>query len=192
MQGQRTRKRELDNPIEILNPFDNLATEENEEADLIKEPITVTIPTFQCEECDKTFSKKTGLSQHERFRHPNIRNAKRIAEKENDIERKRLAKEKIREQAEETEGTLQPKRAVWSEAETKFLIQVEEELQGTKNINIANDEILKSKTAKQISNKRNTLFIRAKTTKEYTSPPPVPLAIPLVEMLKDAICVSGA
>jgi hypothetical protein len=51
---------------------------------------------------------------------------------------------------------------------------VEEELQGTKNINIALDEILKSKTAKQISNKRNMLFIRAKTTKEYTSPPPVP------------------
>lgn len=83
----------IDNPIEILNPFDNLATEENEEADLIQEPIKVTIPTFQCEECDKTFSKKTGLSQHERFRHPNIRNAKRIAEKENDIERKRLARE---------------------------------------------------------------------------------------------------
>ena len=80
---------------------------------------------------------------------------------------------------------------MWSEAETKLLIQVEEELQGTKNINIAIDEILKSKTAKQITNKRNTLFIRAKTTKEYTSPPPVPLAIPLVEMLKDAICVSG-
>jgi hypothetical protein len=112
--------------------FDNLATEENEEADLIQEPIKVTIPTFQCEECDKTFSKKTGLSQHERFRHPNIRNAKRIAEKENDIERKRLAKEKIREQAEETEGTLQPKRAVWLEAETKLLIQLEEELQSTK------------------------------------------------------------
>jgi hypothetical protein len=83
----------IDNPIEILNPFDNLATEENEEADLIQEPIKVTIPTFQCEECDKTFSKKTGPSQHERFRHPNIRNAKRIAEKENDIERKRLARE---------------------------------------------------------------------------------------------------
>ena len=83
----------IDNPIEILNPFDNLATEENEEADLIQEPITVTIPTFQCEECDKTFSKKTGLSQHERFRHHNIRNAKRIAEKESDIERKRLARE---------------------------------------------------------------------------------------------------
>lgn len=72
-----------------------------------------------------------------------------------------------------------------------MLIQLEEELQGTKNINIAIAEILKSKTAKQISNKRNTLFIRAKTTKEYTPPPPVPLAIPLVEMLKDAICVSG-
>ena len=78
---------------------------------------------------------------------------------------------------------------MWSEAEIKFLIQVEEELQGTKNINIAIDEILNSKTAKQISNKRNTLFIRAKTTKEYTPPPP--LGIPLVEMLKDAICVSG-
>jgi hypothetical protein len=81
-----------------------------------------------------------------RFRHPNIRNTKRIAEKENDIERKRLAREKIREQAEETEL-----RAVWSEADTKLLIQLEEELQGTKNINIAIDEILKSKTAKQIS-----------------------------------------
>ena len=54
--------------------------------------------------------------------HRNIRNEKRIAEKENDIERKRLAREKIREKAEETEGTLQPKRAVWLEAETKLLI----------------------------------------------------------------------
>jgi hypothetical protein len=50
---------------------------------------------------------------------------------------------------------------VWSEAETKLLIQVEEELQGTKNINIAIDEILKSKTAKQISNKRNTAIVFA-------------------------------
>lgn len=144
----------------------------------------VTIPTFQSEECDKTFSKKTGLSQHERFRHPNIRNAQRIAGKENDIERKRLAREKIREQAEETEGTLNRNRAVWSEAETKLFIQLEEELQGTKNINIAIAEILKSKTAKQISYKRNTLLSRAKTTKEYTHPPPEPLAIPLVEMLR--------
>ena len=30
----------IDNPIEILNPFDNLATEENEEADLIQEQIS--------------------------------------------------------------------------------------------------------------------------------------------------------
>ena len=80
---------------------------------------------------------------------------------------------------------------MWSEAETKLLIQLEEELQGTKNINIAIAEILKSKTAKQISYKRNTLLSRAKTTKEYTHPPPEPLAIPLVEMLKDAICFSG-
>ena len=73
---------------------------------------------------------------------------------------------------------------MWSEAETKLLIQLEEELQGTKNINIAIVEILKSKTAKQISYKRNTLLSRAKTTKEYTHPPPEPLTIPLVEMLR--------
>jgi hypothetical protein len=83
---------------------------------------------------------------------------------------------------------------VWLEAEIKLLIQLEEELQSTKNINIAVPEILKSKTAKQISYKRNTLLSRAKTAKGYTPPPdqePVPLAISLVQMLKDAICVSG-
>ena len=79
-----------------------------------------------------------------------------------------------------------------------MLIQLEEELQSTKHINIAIPEILKSKTAKQISYKRNTLLSRAKTTKGYTPPPdpepvpiPEPLAISLVQMLKDAICVSG-
>jgi hypothetical protein len=40
---------------------------------------------------------------------------------------------------------------VWSEAETKLLIQVEEELQGTKNINIAIDEILTSVLAMTFS-----------------------------------------
>lgn len=41
-----------------------------------------------------------------------------------------------------------PKRCVWSEAETEILVQLDEELQGTKNINIAIAKILQSKTAK--------------------------------------------
>ena len=32
------QKGTIDNPIEIPNPFDNLATQEHEEADLIQEP----------------------------------------------------------------------------------------------------------------------------------------------------------
>ena len=34
------QKGTIDNPMEIPNPFDNLATEEHEEADLIQEPIS--------------------------------------------------------------------------------------------------------------------------------------------------------
>lgn len=77
-----------------------------------------------------------------------------------------------------------------SEAETEVLIQLEEERQGTKNINIAIAKILQSKIEKQIFYKRKTLLSRTKITKRYTStldPEPEPLTIPLV----DTICVSG-
>ena len=181
--AEDAQKGTIDNPIEILNPFEDLATEETEEADLVQGQTKV--------------AKKTGLSQHERYRHPNLRNAKRVAGKQNDIERKRLAREKTREQAEETEGTLKPKRTRWSEAETKMLIQLEVELQGSKQINIAIAGILESKTAKQISYKRSMLS-KAKQPKGQTPPLdaepvpiPEPLSVPLVEMLKEAICVDG-
>ena len=181
--AEDAQKGTIDNPIEILNPFEDLATEETEEADLVQGQTKV--------------AKKTGLSQHERYRHPNLRNAKRVAGKQNDIERKRLAREKTREQAEETEGTLKPKRTRWSEAETKMLIQLEVEPQGSKQINIAIAGILESKTAKQISYKRSMLS-KAKQPKGQTPPLdaepvpiPEPLSVPQVEMLKEAICVDG-
>ena len=83
-------------PTESSNPFVSLATESSpedmEEGDLSQRPIQVANLTFQCEECDRSFPTKTGLSQHERARHPNLRNAKRIADREKDIERKRNAR----------------------------------------------------------------------------------------------------
>jgi hypothetical protein len=80
-----------------------------------------------------------------------------------------IAREKTREQAEETEGTQKPKRTRWSEAETKMLIQLEVELQGSKQINVAIAGILESKTAKQISYKRSMLS-KAKQPKGQTPP----------------------
>jgi hypothetical protein len=66
--------------------------EDTEEGDLSQRVIPVTKPTFECKECDRSFPTKTGLSQHERFKHPNLRNANRIAGQEKDIERKRKAR----------------------------------------------------------------------------------------------------
>lgn len=83
---------------------------------------------------------------------------------------------------------------MWSEAETEILTQLEEELQGTKHINIAIAKILQSKIAKQISYKRKTLLSRTKIIKRYTptlDPEPVPVPEPLTIPLVDAICVSG-
>jgi transposase-like protein len=191
--AEDAQKGTRDNPIEILDPYEDLATEETEEADLVQGQTKIATPTFQCEECDKTFSKKTGLSQHERYRHPNLRNAKRVAEKQNDIERKRLAREKTREQAEETEGSLKPKRTRWSEAETKMLLQLEVELQGSKQINVAIAGILESKTAKQIYYKRSMLS-KAKQPKGQTPPldaEPVPIPAQHASFIRNLFCCFG-
>lgn len=90
---------------ENTNPFMSLAAEsspeDTEEGDLSQRAIPVTKPAFECKECDRSFPTKTGLSQHERFKHPNLRNAKRIAGQEKDIERKRKARLDSRKLAED-------------------------------------------------------------------------------------------
>lgn len=91
--------------IESSNPYVSLVTElspeDTEDGDLRQGPTQIANLTFQCEACDISFSTKTGLSQHERIGHPNIRNTKRIADLEKDIERERNAKAKSKELVED-------------------------------------------------------------------------------------------
>jgi hypothetical protein len=138
---------------ENTNPFISLAAEsspeDTEEGDLSQRVIPVTKPTFECKECDRSFPTKTGLSQHERFKHPNLRNANRIAGQEKDIERKRKARLDSRKLAEETGTTYKPKKSQWTEVEIELLVQLEVELSGARFINMAIAERMPGKTNKQ-------------------------------------------
>jgi Flp pilus assembly pilin Flp len=130
------------NLSENTNSFISLAAEsspeDTEEGDLSQRVIPVTKPTFECKECDRSFPTKTGLSQHERFKHPNLRNANRIAGQEKDIERKRKARLDSRKLAEETGTTYKPKKSQWTEVEIELLVQLEVELSGARFINNRN------------------------------------------------------
>ena len=190
---------------ENSNPFISLTTEsgseDTEEGDLSQRTIPVIIPAFQCEECDRSFPTKTGLSQHERFKHANLRNAKRIADHQLDIERKRNARLESTLLAEKTGTKHKPKKALWTEDEIELLVRLEEELSGVKFINKAIAERMPTKTNKQIGTKRKTMrdASKAKTTTAQNSTPalqpvhdtmPTQPHIPLEDMFHKAICIS--
>ena len=191
--------------IENSNPFISLATEsgsvDTEEGDLSQRTVPVIVPTLQCEECDRSFQTKNGLSQHERFTHPNLRNAKRIAVHQLGIERKRNARLESTQLAEKASIGPKPKKALWTEEETELLVRLEEELSGTKNLNIAIAERLPTKTNKQISTKRKYMREMGKskaktTTAQDSTPTPEPTydTMPTqtqVDLFHKAICISN-
>lgn len=193
---------------ENTNPFMSLAAEsspeDTEEGDLSQRAILVTKPAFECKESDRSFPTQTGLSQHERFKHPNLRNAKRIAGQEKDIERKRKARLDSRKLAEETGTTYKPKKSQWTEVEIELLVQLEVELSGARFINMAIAERMPEKTNKQISDKRKSLksqgTSKAKTKKAQNPTPALEPdtiviqsepTIPREDMFNNAICNSG-
>jgi len=100
-------------------------------------------PMLSCSHCELKFSTKSGLSQHERHRHPVVRNAARGAPKP--PRRERAGR-------------------VWSTEEVDCIRRWEVELKYRMDINMEMARRLANgKTAKQVSDKRRLLFSR-KTT----------------------------
>jgi len=102
----------------------------------------------QCSECDYSAASKRGLSQHERHRHPELRNLKRIAQRGEDARRKRTARKLIRP----------PGRGgkLWSAEEDDILERLCIVHQGTRLINmaIAGTGLLPGKTNLHIGERR--------------------------------------
>ncbi|XP_076397910.1 uncharacterized protein LOC143266162 [Megachile rotundata] len=98
------------------------------------------VEQFKCESCQESFASKRGLSQHERHRHPTIRNTKRIENSTTD-NRKNLT----------------ARATVWTKVETELLIKLNERYKDFRQPNAAIRDYLPNKTLKQISDKRRTL-----------------------------------
>ncbi|XP_078051849.1 uncharacterized protein LOC144477995, partial [Augochlora pura] len=97
------------------------------------------IDGLSCPTCGSVFSTKRGLSQHERIRHPVVRNQERIAQ---------------------ASVSARPvnRASVWSKEETETLVRLNEIYKNEKQPNAKIHQILTTKTAKQISDKRRLLF----------------------------------
>lgn len=89
-----------------------------------------------CGECAESFSTKSGLSTHERHKHPDLRNTKR------------------REAAERPPKKQGRALSVWTREETDLLVNLCEQYKDERHINIKIGEHLPNKTRKQISDKR--------------------------------------
>lgn len=97
---------------------------------------TPAVKRFLCEACAESFDTKIGRSQHERHRHPLLRNRKR------------------REAAENPGGQPGRKPSVWTEEETALLIRLNDKFKDERFINVKIAEFMPNKTRKQISDKR--------------------------------------
>ncbi|XP_064366568.1 uncharacterized protein LOC135328147 [Dromaius novaehollandiae] len=102
---------------------------------------------FMCEECNREFKTKSGLSQHKRLVHPLLRNKERI--------------EASRPKGKEIRGM---HKSCWTEEETVLLIELEKKYKNERFVNKLIGEHLPTKTAKQISDKRRQLAAGAKTS----------------------------
>ncbi|CAK9834503.1 Retrovirus-related Pol polyprotein from type-2 retrotransposable element R2DM [Anthophora retusa] len=99
--------------------------------------------TFKCDKCDEMFETKRGVSMHERHRHPEIRNIKRI--------------EALTAQNRNRPGN---RASAWSKEEVGLLTELNERFKHLKQPNVAIREFLPGKTLKQISDKRRLLPVR--------------------------------
>jgi hypothetical protein len=88
-----------------------------------------------CPHCKDSFETVSGLSQHKRSRHPLVRNAERLAP------------------VSLPEKTARPGRS-FSVEEIELMLQLEEDLKGDKRIAMKMAELIETKTARQIRNKR--------------------------------------
>jgi len=123
-----------------------------------------TRPTgeHQCSECILSFTSLSGLSQHERHKHPALRNVKRV-------------KEALR--AKDKPGR---RLYTWTAEEEEKLKELERRFAGYRHINKEIAVFLPGKTNKQISDKRRTLLAKSHNISTVEE-----LAEDLVEPIQD-------
>jgi hypothetical protein len=106
---------------------------------------------YGCTACDFKAGSKIGLGQHERHRHPELRNSKRIAQRTQDVLRKRLVRW--------VEGAPGKGSKLWSGEDDVKLVELCIAHEGARYINktIEGTGLLPGKTAAQISERRRRL-----------------------------------
>lgn len=124
---------------------------------------------FVCSVCHCPFGSSRGLGQHERHRHPEVRNRKRIEQREKEIRRKREARYQASNRFSHLQDELLDvssggsverqidRSKIWSDNEVTLLKELDAKFKGAKHINIKIAESLRSKSNKQISDKRRQL-----------------------------------
>ncbi|CAK9816254.1 Retrovirus-related Pol polyprotein from type-2 retrotransposable element R2DM [Anthophora plagiata] len=98
---------------------------------------------IKCDLCDESFETRRGVSMHERHRHPELRNIRRI-------------------EAGKTRNRNRPgnRASAWSQEEVGLLIELNERFKHLRQPNVAIRDFLPGKTLKQISDKRRLLPVR--------------------------------
>uniref|UniRef100_A0A8C3SAH1 Reverse transcriptase n=1 Tax=Chelydra serpentina TaxID=8475 RepID=A0A8C3SAH1_CHESE len=119
--------------------------------------LTPQVPAgdWACEVCARGFGTKSGLSQHKRKAHPVVRNAERILAsqpKQNSQRGKH--------------------KSCWSAEEEMLLIDFDKMYSGEKYINKLIAEAMKTKTPKQVSDKRRLLNLYQRKTTGIAAPGP--------------------
>lgn len=91
---------------------------------------------FKCENCSLSFGTKTGLSQHERHVHPEVRNDKRAAE------------------ANKPKGKGGRRPSIWTDDDLLAIWEIERKNIGARDLNERIAEHFPGKTARQVSDAR--------------------------------------
>ncbi|XP_076765186.1 uncharacterized protein LOC143432381 [Xylocopa sonorina] len=107
-----------------------------------KGPPDTSLP-YSCEHCELRFNSQSGLSTHERSKHPEVRNQKRM----------------LQMKSKKTGGR---KAYEWTQDEVNLLIERRRRFQNKRQINKEIQKFLSSTSCKQISDKRRRL--RANST----------------------------
>ena len=109
-----------------------------------------------CTSCKITFSTESGLSQHKRHAHPEVRNDERIMAKLNEAQRKRAKRAETRDET-------KPRKGVWTDEEIEQLHVLCKKFEGERFINKLIEVELVTKTNRQISDRRRTEAKKALT-----------------------------
>ncbi|CAK9829662.1 Retrovirus-related Pol polyprotein from type-2 retrotransposable element R2DM [Anthophora retusa] len=98
---------------------------------------------IKCDLCEEAFETRRGVSMHERHRHPELRNTRRVES-----------------QGSQSRNRPGNRASAWSQEEVGLLIQLNERFKHLKQPNVAIREFLPGKTLKQISDKRRLLPVQ--------------------------------